>query len=308
MWETAESNLHDMKGDVLVILDCCDAGFLSFRGPGRSFEYLVACAEHKMTHPPGDNSFTAALIWALKELKADKPFTVQELKDKIRSHENFPKDQEPQIFHRNPHLEEPICISPKQSGIIATGKRNHFTNSDIIPEECCYVDFRFYFNQQITDRHAKGLARMMTPAIQDRNLDLNARHVSLIGHGTKPHQSRLLKVSKFILAANRFHRKLIQIDGEDVCDYDESHVRKRAKTDHSRKKSKSPESLEVTNANSRLITPISDVSDSDTETQIDVRLEPGTVSTVEVHIPPINTRENPSNMVEFKIGTKRKAN
>ncbi|KAF9732659.1 hypothetical protein PMIN01_09517 [Paraphaeosphaeria minitans] len=112
MWERAEHILQEFKHDHLVILDCCDAGFLSNRGPRHAFEYLVACEGKKRTNEPGKHSFTTALIWALKKLKSEAPFTMLELKDRIERYEDFPTEQKPLVFARADHIAGPISFAP----------------------------------------------------------------------------------------------------------------------------------------------------------------------------------------------------
>src|SRR5438034_4531070 len=75
-WHSAETIIADTDVDVLVIFDCCHAGSLCrpYRSRhGRCFEFLAACTADKKTRKPGPDSFTSALIWALKEL-VEKPF------------------------------------------------------------------------------------------------------------------------------------------------------------------------------------------------------------------------------------------
>ena len=53
---------------------------------------------------PGEDSFTRALIYALKALaeeRADARFTTLELRDKIKGAPNFPADQNPMLCNRN---------------------------------------------------------------------------------------------------------------------------------------------------------------------------------------------------------------
>jgi hypothetical protein len=183
MWEAAEKILHGIESDVLVILDCCDAGYLHARGTSPSFDYLVACAESKKTHGPGDNSFTSALIWALKELKLDAPFSTEELKDKIRSYQHFPNRQEPVVFSRWKHITEPICLAPIESDILSTRLRGSSAVSPLRSEECSYVELRFFFDKALTVDDAKQITVLASPAVQDRKLNLKARHVEFIKKG-----------------------------------------------------------------------------------------------------------------------------
>lgn len=70
----------------------------------RSFEYLAATGEMGFTKVPGKDSFTSALIYALKTLvkeREDGRFTTVELLNTIKfDAPNFPKDQHPMLINR----------------------------------------------------------------------------------------------------------------------------------------------------------------------------------------------------------------
>ncbi len=70
----------------------------------RSFEYLAATEEMGFTKVPGEDSFTAALIYALEALveeREDGRFTTVELLNKITADApHFPKDQKPMLINR----------------------------------------------------------------------------------------------------------------------------------------------------------------------------------------------------------------
>ena len=103
IWNRAEDLLQDTRADVLEIFDCCYAGNLGTRSPStRAFEYLAATAAGSTTKSPGPESFTSALIWALKELVKEKGcFTTQQLMHKIkRNAPNFPPGQKPVLSKR----------------------------------------------------------------------------------------------------------------------------------------------------------------------------------------------------------------
>jgi hypothetical protein len=71
-WNKAEDLLRheDVEGDVLTILDTCYSSNFVKSGKDRHkrFELLSACAIDQTTEAPGKNSYTRALIDALKEL------------------------------------------------------------------------------------------------------------------------------------------------------------------------------------------------------------------------------------------------
>ena len=70
----------------------------------RSFEFLAATEEMGTTKVPGNDSFTSALIWALKSLVKEKEngrFTTVELRNKIKADApDFPEDQNPVLVPR----------------------------------------------------------------------------------------------------------------------------------------------------------------------------------------------------------------
>ncbi|KAL8688863.1 MAG: hypothetical protein Q9218_005330 [Villophora microphyllina] len=106
VWNKTEELLKPAKADVLEIFDCCYAGTVGLvRGVDRRFEYLAATTSMGKTPIPGEDSFTTALIWALrrlKEIKAGGRFTTDELVREIKHNApNFPKDQEPILSDRH---------------------------------------------------------------------------------------------------------------------------------------------------------------------------------------------------------------
>ncbi|MCJ1383053.1 hypothetical protein MMC17_006166 [Xylographa soralifera] len=105
IWNRAEDLLQETQADVLEIFDCCYAGNLgNVRSPPtRAFEYLAATAPGATTRSPGPESFTSALIWALKALVAEgRPFTTQQLVNKIKNGgaPGFPNNQKPVLSKR----------------------------------------------------------------------------------------------------------------------------------------------------------------------------------------------------------------
>lgn len=84
----------------------------------RSFEFLGACSSGQVTCCPSPQSFTRALIWALKVLEAKhNRFTVSELSCKIREAPGFPSAQIPALFNRAPYAIERIVLSPLEGSM-----------------------------------------------------------------------------------------------------------------------------------------------------------------------------------------------
>ena len=68
-WWKAQQLLYDAVGDVLVVLDCCDAALVveGEKDEGK-FEILGASAKGIRTPEPGKSSFTTILIKHIKRL------------------------------------------------------------------------------------------------------------------------------------------------------------------------------------------------------------------------------------------------
>jgi hypothetical protein len=119
VWHHAEILIKCSSRDVLVIFDCCAAGNLG-RDIGRSahfgrraFEYLGATTADQSTQPPGPDSFTSGLIWALEKLAVSGgPFITSELLRKIHEAPNFPKDQWPVYHDRDQPSLRKIVVAP----------------------------------------------------------------------------------------------------------------------------------------------------------------------------------------------------
>jgi hypothetical protein len=213
MWEVSEDVLREVKGDVLVIFDCCDAGSLAaLRSRGRAFEYLCACDKNQQTYEPGKNSFTAALTWALKALKSEPSFTTGHLLEKIKEYKWIPNRMRPVLFPRGDYIPENIWITSMRKVETPTMIRRHSSSApEFRDENCHFVDFRVIFSRPLADKDGKVVAEMMGPLVRDRKLPLNARHVSFLEKGVcKPLRSRPRELwsrgTKHVIASQRFRR------------------------------------------------------------------------------------------------------
>lgn len=210
MWEICENILHHVKGDVLVIFDCCDAGSLTkLRSTGRAFEYLGACGANKYTHPPGKNSFTTALTWALKDLSSAPPFTTAGLVSKIKEYEGFPEGQKPVLFPRWDFMPEHIWISNRRAFQTPTLSRQRSSSApEFRDENCDYVDVRVTFSRPLSGEDGKAVAEMMAPLVRNRKLPVNARHVSFLKKGmckpTDDYSARWIRARNHVLAFRTF--------------------------------------------------------------------------------------------------------
>jgi hypothetical protein len=111
--------IYTANADVLLIFDCCFAGMLCGTIQRRSFdtklfEFLGATSSNGVARLPGPESFTSALIFALKELAGEKDgFTTSRLLAKILDAPNFPKqDQTPTLSERSGHCLKRLVLAP----------------------------------------------------------------------------------------------------------------------------------------------------------------------------------------------------
>jgi hypothetical protein len=117
-WNKAEEMLHsnDIEGDVLTILDTCYGSNVqkSAKEDTRTFELLSACGFDMTTAAPGPNSFTRALIDALKECLLeykDRSFTTFHLNQRILMMPSR-RDTPSQLWFRLKHHERHIRLAP----------------------------------------------------------------------------------------------------------------------------------------------------------------------------------------------------
>ncbi|KAF7960137.1 hypothetical protein EAE96_001736 [Botrytis aclada] len=173
VWSSAEHNIQNTKSDVLVIFDCCNAGEMdhNFRGVDfskRAFEYMAATSRNSTTRKPGPKSFTAALIWALKELVLSKPgkrFSTQELIRKISLAPNFPETQAPRLTEpgRTGSLRKIVLVPLDQPSNREVRGENNTGQKAEIKET---LNLRFVFNRRITETIVSELAKDLTNLIK----------------------------------------------------------------------------------------------------------------------------------------------
>ncbi|KAL8678376.1 MAG: hypothetical protein Q9224_003984 [Gallowayella concinna] len=125
VWNKTEDLLRPAEADVLEIFDCCYAGTV-IRGESRLLEYMAAAKDHGTTKVPGPESFTRALIYALKALVKEKNegrFTTDELLRKIKTDApHFPKEQTPILSDRaNERPSGRIMLHPLRQKGTASG-------------------------------------------------------------------------------------------------------------------------------------------------------------------------------------------
>jgi hypothetical protein len=176
-WHSAEHNLMGTEADVLAIFDCCDAGSLAhFRAPIR-FEYLGACSIGQTTPPPGPDSFTSALIWALEQLKDKDFFPTSELQQMIPRYEQWPKGQAPPLccrFHPSPDY---IFIAPQ--GEESIDDSSTVSTLPAQPSFQDFLDLRFHFTEKIGQKGLINVATKLSGLV--RMGDIGASSITPLG-------------------------------------------------------------------------------------------------------------------------------
>lgn len=172
-WNSAEKLLKDRQGDAFAIFDCCDAGSLCFsRGPLR-FEFLGACCDKQTTKPPGDSSFTTALIWALRQLKNTPRgwFSTPELQKKIKDYKDFPSDQWPHLGHREKESAglDHVVLAPSAHIIRETGHDPVSPRTRRVDHH--FVDLRFHFDRPYSDESFSALSQEIRWLIEQERID-----------------------------------------------------------------------------------------------------------------------------------------
>lgn len=177
IWEKTEKVLDNPKSDILLIFDCCQAGVLARRLPSNRFQVLGACTENEVTRPPGKESFTMALIWALEQLKCRDHFFVNELRMEIRKAPDFPETQIPVLVDRDHASPGHIVIAPLHENsreLVAQSPNNG--NHDLRGE---FINLRFHFEHEIKDMEFVDIAKAINELLQDKVI--NASRVAFLG-------------------------------------------------------------------------------------------------------------------------------
>jgi hypothetical protein len=179
-WDATERILYPTEhADILVIFDCCDAGSLcKGRAPTR-FEYLAACHAGARTKPAGPKSFTRALIWSLKQLKSHKRgwYSTSELRDKVYTAPNFPKEQNPTIGQRF-YPGDYIVLAPSTRVLTpgALRRRESIEEQKRPPIRREYLDLRFEFHESVTDEVVKETGRVLRSLIKESKIKATRTH------------------------------------------------------------------------------------------------------------------------------------
>lgn len=190
-WTSVEECLkHVDSADILVVFDCCHAGALSadHRTPFR-FEFLGACNNGEITPKPGKNSFTSAMIWALRDLLKEQPgFHSVELQEKIKDYEGLKCD--PVLFPRfQQQSAVPVWIEPMASLEEPQIKRSRTKqNDDAADATADWFDLRFHFKRGQEDKDVEQLVQSLKPHAQTLGLlRITAQDRALDPIRVKPH-------------------------------------------------------------------------------------------------------------------------
>ncbi|KAF2093526.1 hypothetical protein NA57DRAFT_81458 [Rhizodiscina lignyota] len=192
VWNEAEKQLHNQRADILLIFDCCDAGALRQRGD-YTFEFLGACEANKKTPFPGHESFTTALVWALRNLAEEGTgFATPKLKSEIKKHGKFQGD--PVLFYRGenanpsgPHVW--IERMPQGSGSNNQTPTRPFPDLIVDSQESWdWMEFRLWFDRAQKHEDVKNLAQGYNQLVTEHGQDLGLRLVSLVKSSLPPGQ------------------------------------------------------------------------------------------------------------------------
>ena len=177
VWNITENNLHEIQSDVLQIFDCCYAGALGVRGASQqSFEYLAATAADDTTASPGHESFTSALIWALKELAKNNTgrFTTVHLLEMIRQAPSFPQDQQPVLSKRreNP-ANERIILHQLKVGSPVTATLNGNGTLRRTARQQDVLTLKLIFESRPSEDDIRNLGRDLNHVVHQHKLHIN---------------------------------------------------------------------------------------------------------------------------------------
>jgi hypothetical protein len=141
----------------------------------KAFEYMAATSHNSTTRKPGPHSFTAALIWALKEMIRRKPgkrFSTQELLSQIYKAPEFPYNQSPRLIEGGltPCLRK-IVLGPVDVEHGLEQDEEHSAQSQTVTQN--FLNLRFAFDRVITTKMVNGLAKDITHLMSQRDLGIS---------------------------------------------------------------------------------------------------------------------------------------
>lgn len=168
---------------MLLVFDCCHAGQLAGTRTrefsNRIFEFLGATQANDTTQAPGPESFTSALIWALKAFSKDVDgFTTSQLLAKILEAPNFPLDdgQRPCLTERGHHCLRRLRIAAvpgTESELDATPTKE--TEEPV--EIKCFLNLSFMFTRCPTFDDISNLCHCLREVLQADSRNFPAQQV-----------------------------------------------------------------------------------------------------------------------------------
>lgn len=204
-WHQAEKSLLEgLKADALAILDTCFAAHAhkSAMEGNRTYQLLAACGHDMVTSGPGKNSFTAALIKALRDLRnLGRPFSTWRLCERINMHP--PRHNSPSyVYDRLQQNERYIRLSPLDSSEIEKKQRSKRLANE--QQSASFLTLRFAFGEscrKLTDTHIDALTKYLPDACKRAGMDLHG--IELRDFKLQRNAS-LRRSMKAVLAASRF--------------------------------------------------------------------------------------------------------
>ena len=146
--------------------------------PTRSFEYIAACGSTDETNFPGPESFTSAMIWALKELvKNQKRFSTLDLQTKIMTEAPFfPRKQSVLLMERDASCDQRLVLAPLPSPTNGMST----TSAHILDEPPQnHLDLRLWYLNRPDGVEVENLANRLKRLMREQNID--ACYVSWLG-------------------------------------------------------------------------------------------------------------------------------
>jgi len=125
----------------------------------------------KETTRPGEKSFTAALIWSLKDLERDrKPFTTQDLQTRIMKAPGFPEKQFVPLLQHDEPRDQRLVLAPvlTDSNTIPSSAEITTPTSNKLPQN--YLDLRFWFAHRPNEGEIQNLASQFIKLIKEENI------------------------------------------------------------------------------------------------------------------------------------------
>ena len=146
-------------------------------GTSKAIEYLAATKAHEYTRGPGKESFTSALIFALKALRKERErFTTIELLRKINQYKDLPKDQKPVLSDRQESTSTAnpgrIMLHPlPRSGQPKLAKLEVFPPQD--PNDRHILTLHFDFASRPSEEIVRTLGRQLNQVTEYNTLGVN---------------------------------------------------------------------------------------------------------------------------------------